>query len=87
VISLNLAVLIMTFVIPYQTITEVISAINPIAISESDRLLFLKGLSHAYFWLAIVNLAAIAPSILRGSSKNKQTGRAHEFSDDSILVE
>jgi EmrB/QacA subfamily drug resistance transporter len=87
VISLNLAVLIMTFVIPYQTITEVISAINPIAISESDRLLFLKGLSHAYFWLAIVNLAAIAPSILRGSSKNKQTGRAHEFPDDSILVE
>jgi len=66
VISLNLAVLIMTFVIPYQTIMEVISAINPIAISKSYRLLFLKGLSHAYFWLAIVNLVAIVPSVLGG---------------------
>jgi MFS family permease len=73
VISLNLVVLTMTFVIPYQTITEVISAINPIEISESDRLLFLKGLNRAYFWLAIINLVAIAPSVLRGSSKNRQS--------------
>jgi EmrB/QacA subfamily drug resistance transporter len=72
VISLNAAVLIMTFVIPYQTITEVISAINPIAISEADRLLFLQGLSHAYFWLAIINLVAIVPSVLRGSSKKER---------------
>jgi EmrB/QacA subfamily drug resistance transporter len=70
VISLNLVVLIMTFVIPYQTITEIISAINPVTISESDKLLFLKGLNHAYLWLAIINLIAIVPSVLRGSSKN-----------------
>jgi EmrB/QacA subfamily drug resistance transporter len=71
VTSLNVAVLIMTFVIPYRTITDVISALNPVAISESDRLLFLRGLRTAYFSLAIVNLAAIAPSVLRGSSKDK----------------
>ena len=71
VMSLNVAILVMTFVIPYRTITDVISAINPVAITESDRLLFLEGLRTSYFWLAFVNLAAIAPSVLRGTSKNK----------------
>jgi len=71
VISLNAAVLIMTLVVPYQTITYVISAINPIAITPEDKLLFMKGLSTAHFWLAIVNVAAIPSSVLRGSSKYK----------------
>jgi MFS family permease len=67
VISLNAAVLVMTFVIPYQTITQVISSLNPITITAPDKLLFMKGLATAYFWLAIVNVAAIPPSVLRGS--------------------
>jgi MFS family permease len=71
VISLNAAVLMMTFVMPYQTITQVISAINPITITPTDKLLFMKGLSTAYFWLAIINVAAIPPSVLRGNSKYK----------------
>lgn len=71
VISLNAAVLIMTLVIPYQMITQIISAINPLAITASDKILFIRGLSSAYFWLAIVNLAAIPPSVFRGSSKFK----------------
>jgi len=70
VISLNAAVLIMTLVVPYQTITFVISAINPVMITPSDKILFMKGLSTAYFWLAIVNVAAIVPSVLRGGSKH-----------------
>jgi len=69
VISLNAAVLIMTLVVPYQTITYVISTLNPIMITASDKVLFMKGLSTAYFWLAIVNVAAIPPSVLRGSAK------------------
>jgi len=71
VISLNAAVIIMTLVIPYQMITQIVSAINPIAITASDKILFIRGLNSAYFWLAIVNLAAIPPSVLRGSSKYK----------------
>jgi hypothetical protein len=71
VISLNAAVLIMTSAVPYQTITQVISALNPITITSSDKLLFMKGLSTTYFWLAIVNAAAIPPSVLRGSSRYK----------------
>jgi hypothetical protein len=31
----------------------------------------MKGLSTTYFWLAIVNMAAIPPSVLRGGSKYK----------------
>ena len=64
VISLNAAVLIMTLVVPYQMITQIVSAINPLAITASDKILFMKGLSSAYFWLAIVNVAAIPPSVL-----------------------
>ena len=45
VMSLNFAILVMTFVIPYRTITDVVSSINPVAIAESERLLFLEGLS------------------------------------------
>jgi EmrB/QacA subfamily drug resistance transporter len=71
VISLNAAVLIMTLVVPYQTITYVISTLNPITITASDKVLFMKGLSTAYFWLAIVNVLAIPPSVLRGTTKYK----------------
>jgi MFS family permease len=78
VISLNAAVLIMTTVVPYQTITFIISAINPLTITSSDKLLFMKGLSRAYFWLAIVNVTAIAPSVLRGHSKYKPKVRIVE---------
>ena len=76
VISLNAAVLIMTFVVPYQTITQVISAINPITITPADKLLFMKGLSTTYFWLATVNVAAILPSVLRGNSKRKPKAKS-----------
>jgi len=78
VISLNAAVLIMTLVIPYQMITQIISAINPLTITASDKILFIRGLNSAYFWLAIVNLAAIPPSVLRGSSKFKPKVRIVE---------
>jgi EmrB/QacA subfamily drug resistance transporter len=87
VISLNAAVLIMTFVIPYQTITQVISALTPIAITPSDKLLFMKGLSTTYFWLAVVNVAAIPPSVLRGSSKPKRELPYHGIQDPSLTLE
>jgi len=80
VISINVAVLIMTFVVPYQTITQVVSSVNPILLSRSDKLLFIAGLSSAHFWLAIVNLAAIPPSVLRGNSKKMHHALAEEIS-------
>ena len=78
VISLNAAVLIMTSAVPYGLITQIISAINPLSITASDKLLFMRGLSSAYFWLAIVNVTAILPSVLRGSAKYKPKVRVVE---------
>ena len=68
VISLNLAILIMTFVVPYQTITHVITSTGTVAITDAERALFMQGLSNAYFWLAVINLSALVPSVLRGKA-------------------
>ena len=65
-ISLNLAVLIMTFTVPYAVVTNVISSTNSIVIPEADKVLFAEGLKNAYLWLAALNTAAIPPSVLRG---------------------
>jgi EmrB/QacA subfamily drug resistance transporter len=65
-LSFNLAILIMTFTLPYSTITSIISSANPPAISQAERILFANGLRNAYFWLALLNAVAIVPSLLRG---------------------
>jgi EmrB/QacA subfamily drug resistance transporter len=72
-ISLNLAVSIMTVTVPYSIVTKIISSINQIDVSQADRMLFIKGLSNTCLWLAIINLAAIPPSVLRGG--RRQTDR------------
>jgi EmrB/QacA subfamily drug resistance transporter len=67
-ISLNLAVLIMTFTVPYSTVTKIISSTNVIFIPEADKVLFAEGLKNTYLWLAVLNTAAIPPSVLRGKN-------------------
>ncbi len=66
-LSLNLAILIMTFTVPYPLISSIISSSNPPAISEADKMLFTTGLTRAYQWFAILNTTAIIPSLLRGT--------------------
>ncbi|HYM40161.1 MAG TPA: MFS transporter [Thermoplasmata archaeon] len=66
VISLNLAILIMTFTIRYDLISQIISAVNPVAITTADKDLFAAALRNAYFWMGILNTVAIVPSMLRG---------------------
>jgi len=65
VISVSLAVLVMTFAVPYQLITSVISSAN-VVIPGSERALFSTGISTAYIWMAVLNSIAIIPSMLRG---------------------
>jgi len=65
VISVSLAVLLMTFAVPYQVITSVISSAN-VVIQGSERALFSAGISTAYLWMAVLNTVAIIPSMLRG---------------------
>jgi EmrB/QacA subfamily drug resistance transporter len=69
VISLNLAILIMTFTVPFSIATKILSSINRIGISQADKMLFMKGLNNTYLWLAVINSAAIPPSVLRGRGR------------------
>ncbi|HJX24479.1 MAG TPA: MFS transporter [Candidatus Bathyarchaeia archaeon] len=68
-ISLNLAILLMTFTIPYGELTRIMTSLNPVLIPEADKLLFVEGIKNTYLWLAVLNTVAIAPSVLRGKRR------------------
>lgn len=63
--SLNLAILIMTFTVPYSLVTKVISSVGVVTVSASERALFAQSLKNTYLWLALINSIAIIPSVLR----------------------
>jgi len=71
-VSFNLAVLLMTFTVPYELLTQIITSLNPVNITGPDKLLFVSGMQKTYLWLAALNTAAILPSVLRG---NRLAGR------------
>ncbi len=79
VISLNLAILIMTFTIPYTQVSAIISAPNPLGISLTEKLEFASSLRNAFFWMGILNTAAIVPSMLRG--RRTRVNRSAERQD------
>jgi len=74
-ISLNLAILITTFTVPYALVTQVIGS-GGIGISEADRILFAQGLKTTYLSLAGLNTLAILPSMLRGRRANAREPKA-----------
>jgi EmrB/QacA subfamily drug resistance transporter len=61
--SLNLAILIISFTVPYAIVTQVASGYA--ATLETNRELFMKGLQSAYLWLAVLNALAIVPSVIQ----------------------
>ena len=68
-VSLNLAILIISFVVPYALVTQIVSGSETSVINQTtNRLLFLSGLKTTYIWLAVLNTLAIIPSIFRGKS-------------------
>jgi EmrB/QacA subfamily drug resistance transporter len=69
--SLNLAVLIISFTVPYALVSQIVALGSSIP-SSADKMLFLQGLKTTYLWLAILNAVAVIPSALRGKSLNKQ---------------
>ena len=73
-ISLNLAISIMTFTVPFSVATKILSSINRIGISHADKMLFMKALNNTYLWLAVINSAAISPSVLRGKGRQIRQG-------------
>ena len=66
VISLNLAILIMTFTIPFVDVSAIIAAANPLNIGLAEKIQFAAALRNAYLWMAVINTLAIIPSMLRG---------------------
>ncbi len=67
VISLNLAILVMTFAIPFTQVSAIIAAPNPLGISLAEKIEFAGALRTAYLWMAVINTIAIVPSMLRGN--------------------
>ncbi len=69
-ISLNLAVLIMSFTVPYSVITEVISTLSYSQLTPEEQALFYSSIQNTYFVIAVINALGIIPSafqIRRGS--------------------
>jgi EmrB/QacA subfamily drug resistance transporter len=65
-VSLNLAIVIISLIVPYALVTQIMSASEEAIISQSDKMLFLSGLKATYIWLAILNALALIPSTFRG---------------------
>ncbi len=61
-ISLNLAIVLMSFTLPYQTVSNLIAS-NISTISAANRELFVESLKSTYFWLGVINTTAIVPSL------------------------
>ncbi len=70
-LSLNIAILVMSLTIPYNLITQIISSVNPAAITTGDKLLFVDSLKNTYLALGIINAIAIAPSLLQITRSKK----------------
>jgi len=79
-LSLNLVILVMTFSLPFSRITQIIASLNPTALSVSERAAFADAINHVYLLMAVINTAAIVPSLLRGprASANSNTSEEGE---------
>jgi EmrB/QacA subfamily drug resistance transporter len=79
-VSLNLAILVMSFTAPYDLITRLVSAVNPVSITSADKLLFVESLKNAYLAFAIINVLAIVASLLQVRRKEQvvDAGSIHD---------
>jgi len=64
--SFNVVILVLAFSLPYSLITGIISSSPGSAIALADKAAFANGLNRAYDVLAVLNTAAILPSLMRG---------------------
>lgn len=78
-VSLNLAIVIISLVVPYALVTQIVSASEIGIISQADKALFLSGLKTTYIWMAFLNALAIIPSISRGKGAHKQREKIQEL--------
>lgn len=78
-VSLNLAILVISFTVPYTLVTQIVGGYTTTLYAEKD--LFLHGLKATYLWLAVLNTVAIIPSVLRGKGP-----KIHRLDDPQKIV-
>ena len=64
--SFNITILVLSFYVPYSLVTAIISSATGAPANIGDRAMFSAGLDSVYRVLAVINVAAIVPSLLRG---------------------
>lgn len=72
VLSLNLAILLMTTVLPFSEVSSTISSVGSTTVTV-NRVLFVQGLSRAFLVLCTIDFVGILPSAIRGDWR-KTTG-------------
>jgi EmrB/QacA subfamily drug resistance transporter len=82
-ISLNFAILVMSFTAPYDLITRIISAVNPLSITAADKTLFFASLKNTYLAFAILNSLAIIPAIFGG--RNTENPKIQKPSSEPLV--
>lgn len=75
-VSLNLAIVIMSFTAPYALITKIVSGVGAVSVTPAQQALFMDSIKSAYFVIAIVNALAIPPSIFQINRKPKNKAAA-----------
>ncbi len=66
VLSFNIVILVLTFYLPYDLITQIISSQGLSTVILADSLRFSGALDNVFLVLAAINTIAIVPSLLRG---------------------
>jgi MFS family permease len=84
-VSLNFAILLMSFTTPYEVITGIISAINPTSIPMVERLLFVDSLKNTYLAFAAINALAIIPSLLQINFRKKEEKAENIIAEDAPI--
>ena len=66
VLSFNIVILVLTFYLPYGLITQIISSQGSTTTVVTNGARFSSALDNVFLVLAVINTAAIIPSLLRG---------------------
>jgi EmrB/QacA subfamily drug resistance transporter len=85
-ISFNITILVLSFYVPYSLASAIISSGTGAPASIGDRAMLSAGLDGVYRVLAVINTAAIVPSLLRGRRHQAGAGSGPD-SDSNISAE
>jgi EmrB/QacA subfamily drug resistance transporter len=70
-VSLNFAIVVMSFTAPYELITKIVSQAGSVSVTAIQQTLFMDSIKSTYFVIAIVNALAIIPSVFQINKNTK----------------